>query len=753
MGAPSRRSIRGKIAAIIMLTTTLAVVVGLTATLIYEIRALRRGMVESTKAIARITGEQCVAGLAFDDNEETLRTLEKLSAVSEIEAAWVFDASGNEFATWQRGKPIDAPKIAEGHAELIGTYLQLSESIDYRGDHYGAIHLAVSTAPLRARIVEHLIVIAGLTIFLVAAASVAALRLERLISGPILTLARTTREISERHDYSLRVNKASEDEIGELSDGFNDMLAQIERRQRERDEADQRSREKSQFLANMSHELRTPLNAIIGFSDILRTRLTDRLNDKERKFVDNIHSSGEHLLGLVNDILDLSKIEAGRMEMSPERFSIDAAIDGVTSLMRGVSSRRSIALDVVVEPGLPPLMADTVKVKQVLYNLLSNAVKFSPEGSTVSIRAFSIPADRSPIFGDSIAVSIIDHGIGIDPTNHSIVFHEFQQVDTGASRQFEGTGLGLALVRKYVDMHGGRVTLESELGKGSTFTVILPVEFRGVTKYQTPLPIPVETLDPRPRVLVIEDEESAFVSIATALGPTEFAATWARTGEEGLELARSLRPAAILLDIVLPGVGGWDVLRALKSDVATRDIPVAIVSMVDNRELGLALGVDAYLTKPVDGGTIVETLRRIVGGSAGGRDVVLIDDDPSFHDLVDAQLEPAGYRVRHACSGREGLQMIADRPPSLVILDLMMDEMDGFEVALRIRRNPLSSSIPIMIVTAADVDAKIRSRLRGRMEAIVEKQRLTTDQLASTVRRLAQSARSEEARSERARRL
>jgi signal transduction histidine kinase/DNA-binding response OmpR family regulator len=741
MRATSPPSIRGKIAAIVMLTTTLAVVVGLTATLAYEIRALRRGMVESTRAIARITGEQCIAGLAFEDRDETLRTIEKLGAVSEIDEAIVFDDSGVAFAEWHRDSSLDAPAVAAGSAIFTRTHLYLSEPIDYRGDHYGSIRLAVSTAPLRARIVEHLMVILGLTVILVASASIAALRLERRISGPILSLARATREISRQHDYSLRVAKASDDEIGELSDGFNDMLAQIERRQRERDEADQRTREKSQFLANMSHELRTPLNAIIGFSDILRGRLADRISEKEQKFVENIHSSGQHLLGLVNDILDLSKIEAGRMEMTPERFSIETAIEGVTSLMRGVSTRRSIALDVTVEEGIPQLVADAVKVKQVLYNLISNAVKFSGEGSTVSIRATSLPAATSPLGEDAIAVSIADQGIGIDPSNHAAVFREFQQVDTGASRQFEGTGLGLALVRKYVDMHAGRITLESDLGKGSTFTVVLPVAFRGSTRWQSPVPSFTDPGDARPRVIVIEDEESAFAAIAAALVPAGFVPVWARTGEDGIELAAAARPAAVLLDIVLPGMGGWDVLRELKRDVSTRDIPVAIVSMVDNRELGIALGVDAYLTKPVDGRAIVETLQRIVGSGAAQRDILLVDDDPAFHDLVEAQLEPAGYRVRHALNGAEGLRMVAERPPALVILDLMMDGLDGFEVALRMRRDPLSASIPILIVTAADVDASIRERLRGRMETIVEKQRLTVEQLAATVRRLARSDR------------
>ncbi|MGK2859269.1 MAG: response regulator [Thermoanaerobaculia bacterium] len=739
MRVAPRKSIRGKIAAIILLTTTLAVVVGLTAALAYEIRALRRGMVESTRAIARITGEQCIAGLAFEDRNETVRTLEKLGSVSEIDGAWVFDAKGQSFATWGRGEPVAVTRIDAGTARFIGSHLQLSEPIEYQGEHYGTIHLAVSAEPLRTRIIEHLLVIAGLTVILVASASFAALRLERFITGPILELAQATREISERHDYSLRVAKVSDDELGELSEGFNEMLAQIERRQHERDEADQRTREKSQFLANMSHELRTPLNAIIGFSDILRARLAGRLNEKELKFVENIHSSGEHLLGLVNDILDLSKIEAGRMEMNTERFSIDTAIDGVTSLMRGISTRRNITLDVVIERPLPELVADAVKIKQVLYNLLSNAVKFSPDGAAVTIRAFSMPASASPLGEESLAVTVIDRGIGIDPANHAIVFREFQQVDAGASRQFEGTGLGLALVRKFVEMHRGRITLESALGRGSTFTVILPVTLTESPPASATAPAPVEQGDVRQRILVIEDEEPAFAAIATALGATEFAATWARSGEEGLELARSLRPSAILLDIVLPGLGGWDVLRALKDDVTTRDIPVAIVSMVDDRELGLALGVDAYLTKPVEDEAILDTLRRLVGGGAGRREVLLIDDDPAFHELIDAQLEPGGYRVRHARSGVEGLKMIAERPPVLVILDLMMDEMDGFEVAVRMRRDPISMSIPILVVTAADVDETTRERLRGKIGAIVEKQRLSASQLAATVRRLTQS--------------
>jgi signal transduction histidine kinase len=302
------------------------------------------------------------------------------------------------------------------------------------------------------------------------------MRLQGLISRPILDLAGLVRKVSETHDYSLRARKEGEDEIGSLADGVNEMLSRIQERELERDLADRRTREKSRFLANMSHELRTPLNSIIGFSEVLISRLQDRVPAKDLKFLRNIHGSGQHLLAVVNDILDISKVEAGTMEVRPAALSVRAVIEGVRQVMKGLSARRSVAVAVEVPDDLPPLEADPEKLKQVLYHLLSNAVKFSPFGGTVTLRARLLAAEASPLGEEAVAISVADQGPGIDPRDHELIFQEFRQVESGSP--IEGSGLGLSIVKKFVELHGGRVTVDSALGRGATFTAVLPRRFR-----------------------------------------------------------------------------------------------------------------------------------------------------------------------------------------------------------------------------------------------------------------------------------
>ncbi|HEX8254947.1 MAG TPA: ATP-binding protein [Thermoanaerobaculia bacterium] len=370
-------------------------------------------------------------------------------------------------------------------------------------------------------------------------------------------------------------------------------------------EANQRSKEadrlKSQFLATMSHELRTPMNSIIGFSEILSERLEGRVEPKHLGFIRHIHTSGEHLLGIINDILDLSKIEAGKMEIFPELFSVGAAIESVAQVMRGLgkgTDKRAAQIVVEIEPGLPQIETDHAKFKQVLFNLLSNAVKFSPEGKAVRVRA--------ALHDGSITVSVRDEGIGIDPAHHSMIFEEFRQVDSSARREFGGTGLGLALVKKFVELQGGTVSVDSAPGAGSTFSFTLPVRSHAAVVSRTP-----EIASQTARVLVIEDDPNAYELIASALSSAGFLSVRARHADEALRLARESQPLAITLDLVLPGVDGWELLKRLKSDPATRDLPVVIISMVENRDLGLALGADHYFTKPVDRDRLVECVRAI----------------------------------------------------------------------------------------------------------------------------------------------
>jgi len=364
---------------------------------------------------------------------------------------------------------------------------------------------------------------------------------------------------------------------------------------------------KSQFIANMSHELRTPMNSIIGFSEILAERLDGRIEPKHAGFLRHIHAAGQHLLAMINDILDLSKIEAGKMEIFSEDFDVAPVIENICHIMRG-AARPARIFDVDIPEDLPHIETDLAKFKQVLFNLISNAVKFSPPEKPVTIRALSD--------GDAITVSVRDEGLGIAPSDHGVIFDEFRQVDGTVRREFGGTGLGLSLVKKFVELQGGRIALESHPGQGSTFSFTLPIHSPAAVV--TPVQQVPSREDQRRSVLVIEDDADAYDLIASALSSAEFHCLRARHGDEALRLARESHPIAVTLDVVLPGSDGWDVLKQLKTDAATRHLPVIIISIVNNRDLGMALGADDYFVKPVDRDLLLERLRTITTRTGNG---------------------------------------------------------------------------------------------------------------------------------------
>ncbi len=478
---------------------------------------------------------------------------------------------------------------------------------------------------------------------------------------------------------------------------------------------------KSQFLANMSHELRTPLNSIIGFSEILRSRLQDKLEGKQLKFLDNIHTSGTHLLGLINDILDLSKVEAGKLELHVEAFSPLSVVEGVINIMTGQARERGIEFHVDAPPDLPQLEADPIRFKQILYNLLSNAVKFSPDKSLVMVTLNYLRARHSPLKVDAIELSVRDRGPGIDPKDHQLIWEEFRQLDGTSTREHQGTGLGLALVKSIVELHYGMVGLTSRLGEGATFSVLIPRQFGGDGEVtMPPLPHMMTSQDHRPRVLIVEDDSTGYDKIAADLGRAGFRCLRARTGEEALTLARALKPSAMTLDLVLPGIDGWEVLRRLKADPQLRELPVIIVSiMADNRDLGLALGADDYFTKPVDGGVLARRVRALLPTPTAR--LLIIDDDPELHDMLDATLAPVGYTLEHALDGPDGVKRASSQPPDLVILDLMMRGMDGFDVAAALKADEKTAHVPILVLTNKDLSLDERGRLHGKIGALLQK--------------------------------
>ncbi|HYY16203.1 MAG TPA: response regulator, partial [Gammaproteobacteria bacterium] len=506
-----------------------------------------------------------------------------------------------------------------------------------------------------------------------------------------------------------------------------ELEAKVETRTRELQETNRRleetSRHKSEFLANMSHELRTPLNSIIGFSEILLDEFMggEVTANERREFLSNILSSGRHLLALINDILDLSKVEAGRMEMQPAAFAIAEVINGVLNTIKPLAVRKQIGVEVAIDPALLSIVADPAKVKQILYNLLSNAVKFTPEQGHVGVRASQ---DE-----EGVRIAVWDTGIGIKAEDQMRIFEEFQQVETTTARQYEGTGLGLALAKKFVELHGGRIWVESELGKGSTFTFTLP----SVGQLAMPAEGRPEPEEIRlPLVLLVEDDPKTRELLRFSLMREGFRVEVALHGEEALPKARTLRPFLIILDILLPRKDGWEVLRELKEDPMTQDIPVVIVSIVDEPERGFSLGAADYILKPFDREDFLRRLGRYSFTTKVRLEpvkILIIDDDPLAVDALIGMLEPAGFEIFKAYGGQAGFELAVEQQPDLILLDLLMPEVSGFEVVQRLKEHPHTKETPIFIVTLKDLTAEDKQKLNSLVAAVMPKGAFSRERL------------------------
>jgi signal transduction histidine kinase/CheY-like chemotaxis protein len=472
---------------------------------------------------------------------------------------------------------------------------------------------------------------------------------------------------------------------------------------------------KSDFLASMSHELRTPLNAIIGFSELMRMEPPDR--DRvavPTEWIGHVANAGQHLLDLINDVLDLAKVEAGRLDLDPARFDLDAAALEWVGGVRPLADRKGVRLS--AEGAAGTVTADRGRLRQIVYNLLSNAIKFTPPGGEVRVE---IARD-----GEGVRLAVVDTGIGIAPEDHEAVFEEFRQVGRPSDRQ-PGTGLGLALTRRLVEAHGGRMELESALGAGSRFTVHLP-DGTGAVGDVEPAPELVVT-EPGPNqreILVIEDDPGAVRLLRESLAPAGWHVRAAGDGPEGLVAARERRPDAIVLDVLLPGMDGWDVLRALKADQDLRDVPVLMLTVVDEREVGLALGAADYLVKPVDRAELLERLARFTFTTkVREREVrvLVVDDDPRAVEMLSDGLEQEGFVVTRAHSGRQAIDLARSEPPDVVVCDLVMPDVDGFALVRALKADPRTRDAPILVVTGHDISAADKARLNGDILGIVDK--------------------------------
>ncbi|HKZ04494.1 MAG TPA: GAF domain-containing protein, partial [Methylomirabilota bacterium] len=503
------------------------------------------------------------------------------------------------------------------------------------------------------------------------------------------------------------------------------LFREIEDKSRQLEVAD---RHKSEFLANMSHELRTPLNAIIGYSEMLQEDASDLGAEQFMDDLKKINAAGKHLLELINAVLDLSKIEAGKMELYLESFDVAGLVHDIAAVIQPLADKNGNRLDVQCPDGVGAMHADLTKVRQALFNLLSNACKFTERG-TVALAVARTVADGQ----EWIEFQVRDTGIGMTPDQLAKLFEAFTQADAATTRKYGGTGLGLALSRRLCRMMGGDVTAESESGHGSTFTIRLPAAVRE-TAEETP--IPSEPAEPARTgvgtVLVIDDEATVRDLMQRFLSREGFRVVTAATGEDGLRRARELGPDSITLDVMMPGMDGWAVLSALKADRELADIPVVMLTIVDDKNLGYALGAADYLTKPIDR----ERLSAVLGKYRRDQPVLVVDDDAEVRALLRRMLEPSGYAVVEADNGRAALERLREIKPSVILLDLMMPEMDGFEFVDAFRRQDIWRAIPIVVITAKDLGREERERLNGYVQKVLQKGTYGRDELLAEVRAL-----------------
>jgi diguanylate cyclase (GGDEF)-like protein/PAS domain S-box-containing protein len=506
---------------------------------------------------------------------------------------------------------------------------------------------------------------------------------------------------------------------------------------------------KGRFIANISHELRTPLNSILGFSDVLIEKTFGQLTENQERYIKNINSAGKHLLELINNVLDIAKIEAGKYEMIYETFRVNDLIGDVLNIMSPLADNKFITTDVYIGERVDLITGDRVKIKQVLYNLLANAIKFTTEGGKVGISVnYADNTNRHHTSGsgekaDYLEFSVYDTGVGISPDDKDRIFDEFEQVDSTLSREWGGAGLGLALSKKLVELHGGNISVESNLGKGSTFTFTIPVAS------------PVETVTPEepeaislnfpwmkeeaPLILVVEDDPATAELLTLHLTQAGYKVAHAYNGEEAIQKAITMRPFAITLDVMLPKKDGWEVLQTLKSEQVTAEIPVIIHSIVDNKELAFALGASDYLMKPLNKSALIhklDELNLVRGKISSPTSVLVIESEETVTDYFKEILEPQGFLIHTASSGKRGIELAHALRPSLILMDFVLPDMLSFDLIKELKENPYTKNVPIFILTERDISVEDRMTLMGKIERIVRRHAFDAKELIDHIKEL-----------------
>ncbi|MCB1865002.1 MAG: response regulator [Chromatiales bacterium] len=690
-----------------------------------------------------------LAGAESTEDRDALKTLS--SEGLELVARW------REYVDWPSEEAVNPrPQQDSGRKSIAPPVdLPLSDRFPQVADQLSALvdrqSARAETAAKDIADSRGFVAKVGGAVFVITVLIAAALglRIIRYVGSSLDELANGARRIGTG-DLLHRIQVRNRDEMGLLASTFNDMAVALGRALREAGDekarADAANSAKSAFLANMSHELRTPMNAIIGYSEMLiEDAEDDGLEDFSKDLV-KIRAAGKHLLALINDVLDLSKIEAGRMTLFAEDFDAKELIQDVLTTVQPLVDKNS---NKIVADGLETIgqmSSDQTKVRQILMNLLSNACKFTSEG-TITLQTERLPGDANT--GDRVVFRVIDTGIGMTEEQLGKVFEAFTQADSSTTRKYGGTGLGLAISRKFARMMGGDITATSIAGKGTTFTLEIPAEIAGEPSAQEAsaaappgsgdaaaapaMAVTSASGDRLPTVLVIDDDPAVLQLESRYLSRDGYRVIVAQGGERGLELARAEQPDAITLDLIMPGMNGWAVLNALKADTRTCDIPVILASMLDEADAGVSWGVAEYLTKPIDQQRLAETLRRVLPAVTSSN-ILVVEDEESQRRMVIRALERENCRVTGAENGHLALDLLNKKKTfDLILTDLLMPVMDGFEFLENLQSKPEWREIPVVVITSMDLSSEDHDRLKGRVEQVISKDQLDRETLMQSV--------------------
>ncbi|MGV3754922.1 MAG: response regulator [Verrucomicrobiota bacterium] len=766
-----------KVTAVNMLTSVITLLIACGAIVGYEEYTFRQAKVQKLGSLAELAKDKSTLVLVGKGGDQKDRNpFEYLRNEPTILAACLYGSDNELVAKYlpEQGNEFLPREPSKVRYRFDDNALYLFEPVVYNGKQLGTVYIKADlTERFTDRLMQYAKIVLASSLIACLMALLFSFKLQRIITDPILELARTAKTVSEKRDYSVRARKSSEDEIGQMIEAFNRMLADIQQRDTELQAANKRAEEanaqleqrveertaelkqatseaqnakeaaevanqtKSAFLANMSHELRTPLNAIIGYSEMLKEEAQDL---GEEAFVDDlnkVHSAGKHLLGLINDVLDISKIESGKMDLYLENFDIAQLVREVSNTITPLIAKNSNKLEMVFPDGIGLMYADQTKVRQGLFNLLSNASKFTSNG-TIRLEALRVNAEGK----EWVHFKVSDTGIGMTQEQMDRLFQAFVQADAGTTKKFGGTGLGLAITRHFSRMMGGDTTVASEFKKGSTFTIRLPARVEASAPeapVQQVKPAGEVAVEPNAgKVLVIDDDPTIHDLLKRLLQRQGFKVSGVQSGREGLKQAREINPDVIILDVMMPEMDGWNVLSSLKNDPVLSEIPVVMLSMIEDKHMGFALGAADYLTKPIDREKLSSMLRKYRRTSDEAL-VLVVEDEEGVRQFMRVLLERDGWSVMEAGNGQEALARVAEKRPSLILLDLMMPEMDGFEFVAQLREVTEWKDIPVVVITAMELTAKDYQRLNGNVTKIMRKGSYQQDQLMSDVRQLVSS--------------